>query len=181
MASASLVHPAPVAGGVAYEIETWPFESRPFEGPADRDWASFELDAPGRATFAWRSRADRVHAAIRALERGGAAADALMDGIVAEYVAVIARGVRGMPRASLVDLAAAILPGLCWGDLVEPGGPWSAYRSDEAGFVEDAAAALELPEWASVTRVDGALRLVIEAGRSLAELAAWMQQRAAEP
>jgi hypothetical protein len=96
--------------------------------------------------------------------------------VVARYVARIAASVTGMPAADPPDLAAAILPGLCWSDLVEPAGPWSAYRRDEDTFLDEAAVALALPPWAWIS---GAARagerkvlVVVGEGHTLAELLA---------
>jgi hypothetical protein len=178
MASASLVHPVPVDHGTAYEVETWPFECPPFAGAPSRDWSSFELAGPEEARFEWRTRADRILAAVRALAAGATAESVVADEVVAGYVARVAASVPGMPPATPPELAAAILPGLSWSDLVDPAGPWSAYRRDDESFLEEAAAALELPDWAGVRRMPAAsgggrkVVVVLDDGRSLADLAA---------
>jgi hypothetical protein len=185
MASASLVNPIRVEGGTAYQVETWPFDASPFNGPDARDWAGFELLEPGSARYEWRTRADRLLAAIHAVEDGDSPEKLVEDPVVAEYVVRIADADPIMRGAGVVELAAAILPGLVWRDLVEAGGPWSAYASDDDLFLHEAAAALELPEWARRLRRaaggpgsghDAAL-VVIDDGHTLAELADWLAGR----
>jgi hypothetical protein len=180
MASASLVHPIAIPGGTAYQVETWPFEIAPFAGPDDRDWARFDLVHPARARYEWRTRADRVLAAILALEDGASAAEVVADRSVTEYLARIAAADPALHGAPALDLAAAVLPGLVWGDLVEAAGPLSAYATDEDVYLHDAAVALELPEWGRRARaVDGRAGafVVLDDGRTLAELEAWLAAR----
>jgi hypothetical protein len=194
MATASLSNPQSVEGGTAYEVSADPFDAEPFDGPAGRDWARFVVNGPDCAEFHWRTRADRVHTAVRALEDGRASIDdVLEDEVVAEYVSGILERFDpeegdDVPQDDEEARAEWVLRGLRWEDLVESDGPRSTYDFEDDAYLHEAAGALELPEWASResmsaggpgTGYDAAL-VVVDEDHSLEDLAAWLRARAAE-
>ncbi len=192
MAHASLINPHALDDGLAYEVQTWPFDAEPFPGPDGRSWASFRLADDG-AEFEWRTRADRVLDAARALDGGAELKKLLRDREVRAYVERMsdvfdpdAYDEEDMPPEDRLGFAAWAIRGVTWEDLVEPEGPRSAYGIEDDVFLAEGAAALELPRWARRVRAMGggpgsaydAALIVLGTGRALEELATWLDKRA---
>jgi hypothetical protein len=191
LATASLTNPIEFDGGTGYEVQTDPFDAEQFSGGARRSWSAFQVSGD-EATFEWRTRADHVLEASRAVAAGKSVRAVLRDPVVAAYVSDVADTFAGAGNPDIPDpddeaaFARWVLGIVTWEDLLETEGSFSAYRYDDDTYLRDAAAALELPRWASAESASAggpgsgydAAYIVLQGGRTLDDLALWLSERA---
>ncbi len=193
MAIATLINPMEVEdGGTAWTIDTYPFDAAPFAGPAERHWDGFRVVDDG-AEFHWRTGADRVrHCAERVKAGEWLPARALEDPAVQRWLDANAAELADLlfeedPSAEDLDddeLNKRLLTEFGSGVSNEEGAFGYHMRDDDA-YLRDAAEALELPPWARVWLHDEggpgtgftAAAIVLDDGKSLGDLAAWLDGR----
>lgn len=192
MAIATLINPTDVQGGTAWTIDTYPFEAAPFAGPPERDWDEFRVVDDG-AEFHWRTGADRVRQSAERVKAGEwTPAKALEDTFVQRWLDDNASELADLlfeedPSAEGLDdaeLNERLLTEFGTG-VSNTEGAFGFYMQDDDAYLRDAAEALELPPWARVWLHDDggpgsgftAAAIVIEDGKSLGDLAAWLDAR----
>jgi hypothetical protein len=195
MATAHLINPEEIDGCTWYAVDTWPMDAKPFTGPDERNWDAFRLDGDG-ASYEWRTGADHVRRAAQKVARGDwTHARAMKDPFVrcwvegnrlddfAEVFSEYDASVSELSGAALVKrMLLEVGP-----HLENTTGLYGYYGEDDDAFLEDALYSLDLPEWASIETFDDGgpgsgfqnAALVLAAGKTLDDLAAWLAGRAA--
>jgi hypothetical protein len=193
MAKATLINPMQVEGGTAYEVDTYPFDQRPFMSADGRRWAAFKVERGGGARYEWQTGADAVREAARKLTSGALTlARAMKDPFVVEWV--------GRRREAFIEAIQDDEPGvvdlvpaqLARRMLLERGqrltnraGPFSYYdEEDPERYLRDAASNLDLPPWARVRLSDDggpgtgftAVSIWLDTGHGLDDLATWLSE-----
>jgi len=193
MATAKLINPMQVDGGTAYEVDTYPFDQRPFMSADGRRWAAFKVERGGGARYQWQTGADAVREAARKVAAGSwTVARAMRDPSVVEWV--------GRRREAFIEAVQDDEPGvvdlvparLARRMLLERGqrltnraGPFSYYDEEEPEYyLRDAAQALDLPRWAFVRLSDDggpgtgftAVSILLDTGHGLDDLATWLSK-----
>lgn len=191
-------------GRRAFRIDTDPWSAGPFGGPPGRDWDAFSATGEHEASFEWRTAIDKVRDAIRAVLASGDVVDAWeradieswqivetvedsVEDALLDLDAESAAGDEGEERERHARALRAVLEPLVDGthDLAATDGPYAVYELENDTHFHDAIAALELPEWAERWPVDDggvgsgftAWYLVLDAGRTLGDLEAWLDAR----
>lgn len=199
MASATLMLETDVPPGYedkhVFRVDADPFDASPFAGPAGRNWDAFVVHDPTHATYEWRTGADRAREYARDLVARGCPKREVRQAFATDdYLARMDEqtidDARGDDELTFADAHARrvwILEGLAQGrwDPAESDEGHSYYDVESDQHLGDAADALELPAWAERDEWDDggpgsgytARFIVLEAGRTLADLATWLDER----
>jgi hypothetical protein len=172
--------------GKCYRVEANPFDAEPYRGPADRDWDDFDFSEDG-GSFAYRSAPDRIREIAQAVvARKRRLAKALEDpvfglwyGKLEDKYDMTVRDDRDTVREILADIAAGKI------SAADQEKPWSYYLFESEEFLHEPLELLPLPPWAKHEYVmDGgpgsgfdAAFLVLDPGKTLADLAAWLEEQ----
>lgn len=197
MANATLQNPeelttGELAGWTGYEVEALVWDHPEWDGPEGRGWDDF-VSHGDWAEFQWRTPNDRIRDVSRAFEDGRMTLEeATRDPVVGTWLDdrfdsiadVLEREfeeVRELPDEKFKELALREV-GASIGS--EPGGA-TVYRDDDDRQMEDAALALDLPDWARVvTREAGGpgtsflqALVALAPGKTLGDLEEWLGEK----
>ena len=197
MATARLINPATAEGGTAYEVDTYPFNQRPFTGPGDRNWASFTLVRGQGARYEWRTGADAVREAARKVVAATwTLSRAMREPFVAgwldrhggDFISTLRDDEPGLADLPAGQLALTML--LEEGQhLTNKAGPLGYYSEEDDQYLRDAAECLDLPRWARVRLADSggpgtgftAASIWVKAGKTLEDLGMWLARLTGAP
>jgi hypothetical protein len=190
MATARLINPREVKGGVAFTVETWPANDGLFTGAAHRGWSDFVVVSRGiEATFEWRTPAHRVRFVAGMVVAGTwSVARALEDDAVASWVDRCGDDFLFEfedEDPELRDISDEDFAGRM---LVEVGAHVKNavfYGEDDDSAASDAAYSLPLPRWARVRESSEGgpgtgytdVSIVLASGRTLDDLAAFLRSQ----
>jgi hypothetical protein len=185
-----------------FEVWTEPWEAEPFSGPAGRNWDAFSARENG-ATYHWRGGPDILADMARDAAKGRITlAQVLADERVSRWLSRESdryldelEGEEEAESLSPEDVCQRLLDAMQDGsmEIDTYDGEHSYYYFEWTNYIEDAAHALELPEWAARESFDGGgpgssyggWYITLDAGKTLQDLEEWLydptRSRAVKP